>query len=150
MRKSASVADDLGKMNILQGVIKILEAGNIKTVVDLSHSHGTFGAYYFRALRYPKGRLTVELRQHEGTLAPHRITAWIRTLVGIIKFVENTSDDAFLRLLVAGIRNDTEEKHKSGGFSVVSLLRMIGLPDSVMYYQDKLHLHNIFPEEESV
>jgi hypothetical protein len=73
---------------------------------------------------------TIEFRQHEGTLEPERIRAWITTVVGIINFADTTDQDSLKQLF---------RKAEDDEWTVIDLFRSMHLGEQADYYQDKLN-----------
>ena len=58
-------------------------------------------------------KLTIEFRQHEGSLNAPAITAWIETVVGLINFVQDVHPSS-LAALLSVVENETWEKEGDG------------------------------------
>jgi len=127
-----------------------------------------FNGISFLQLDYPKP--TIEFRQHEGTMDGERVFQWVKLVVGMVSFIENEEHGAFVNLLTKA--TDKEKWEKSGDgqdaqreaemepipadrfFTVIVLLRHMGLNEQADYYQDKVYKHNIpmvipFPQTKS-
>ncbi|KAH0553415.1 hypothetical protein GP486_006513 [Trichoglossum hirsutum] len=74
---------------------------------------------------------TVEFRQHEGTLEEDRMVMWVRLAAGMVKGAFEVSD-RFCSNLMNG---------KGANFTILELLRSLGMHDIADYYKDKLHWH---------
>ncbi|KAE9380580.1 hypothetical protein N431DRAFT_552712 [Stipitochalara longipes BDJ] len=97
---------------------------------------------------------TIEFRQHEGTLAAPRVINWIRTLVGIINFVDTADPESFRYLLhkageerwqKEGTPKDAEQHDKfgpvpaEGSFTAIDLLQYMHLDEQAGFYSNKIH-----------
>ncbi|KAG4439690.1 hypothetical protein IFR05_004827 [Cadophora sp. M221] len=104
---------------------------------------------------------TLEFRQHEGTMDGELVVQWVQLLVGMLKFIEDEEYASFAKFLF-----DTAEKEKwqkvgdekdakreasmgptlaDGEFTVIDLLRYIGLNEQADYFKDRVHKHDIPP-----
>ncbi|KUJ12366.1 uncharacterized protein LY89DRAFT_206348 [Mollisia scopiformis] len=103
---------------------------------------------------------TIEFRQHEGTLNPVRAIMWIRTVVGVVDAVRKLPAQESTDLVTicsrekwqkCGDGRDAEREARHGPivaestFTVVDLLRHLGLNEEANYYQDKMFQHD-YPE----
>jgi hypothetical protein len=128
--------------------------------------HGARGACNFRgfinqilgASYLKNNKQTLEFRQHEGTLDPERIINWIKTVVGIVDFVRDTSSKPFLELLAVSTESEKWEKlgdgldskreaemgpiSAEGNFTIMDLLAHMGLWEPYEYYQNRWYKHN--------
>lgn len=61
-----------------------------------------------------KGKVpTIEFRQHEGTLNPDDVVQWIKTVVGIVNYVD-TESDANVDALLERVRDEKWVKQGDG------------------------------------
>ncbi|KAL5318852.1 hypothetical protein ACEPPN_013919 [Leptodophora sp. 'Broadleaf-Isolate-01'] len=104
---------------------------------------------------------TIEFRQHEGTMDGELIVQWVQLLVGMLKFIENEEYASFTGFLFetvgkekwqkVGDGKDAEREASmgptlaDGEFTVIDLLRYIGLNEQADYYKDKVYKHDIPP-----
>jgi hypothetical protein len=96
----------------------------------------------------------VEFRQHEGTLEGPRVTVWIKTLIGIIEFIENVHPVTLFNLLAASCKHEIRDKLGDGNgfdrqeqlepipaevdFTIIHLFEYLSLWDSADHYKDNL------------
>lgn len=104
-------------------------------------------------------RQTVEFRQHRGTIDGREITQWVRTIVGIVGYVETALPVDRHKLLSTIWEEETWEKMGDGkdrqraaelgpaladeGFTIIDLLEHIGLSDQADYYRNRWQKHEI-------
>ncbi|KAH6678450.1 putative amidoligase enzyme-domain-containing protein [Halenospora varia] len=120
-----------------QGLDEILRTKSRKDLLDL-FSGGCRGhrlSYYLGNLIDYKDpgadacqKKTVEYRQHEATLDPIRIGHWIRTCIGLVEFAHTVDTPVLKAFLYARIEDDLSD------FSVVNVLKAVGLPVQARYY----------------
>lgn len=130
-------------------------------VVDFDNEK--YSNYSFRGVKQEavntNGKPTIEFRQHEGTMDGVRIAHWIKTIVGIATYVENANPAEFLNFLKTIWKAEKWEKRGDGqdvlraaakgpiladkGFTIIDLLRHMGLDAQADYYNDKWMKHNI-------
>lgn len=150
----------------LAGVSKILAIPDIKELADQCSEYRNVRQYkpssynirgpvlLSRGVRDEKP--TIEFRQHEGTLDGEAIVMWIKTVIGIVNFLYNVRSDALGKLLLK-CQNETWEKLGDGedaqrernhgpilaerDFTIIHLLRYIGLDVPAAYYETKWHKH---------
>lgn len=132
----------------LEGILKCLEAKDIEDLYELNDVVYRTQAYNFQnALRLevdgevdPCIKQTVEFRQHEGTLDGERIQAWILTVVGLVQYAQNAEFDpvSFRQLLLTaryeGIGREKEATLCEGGFTIIDLLKILGLFQPALFY----------------
>ncbi|PBP20926.1 hypothetical protein BUE80_DR008253 [Diplocarpon rosae] len=125
---------------------------------------GKMGNYNFNGVStLPRraARPTIEFRQHEGTCDGERIIQWVKTVVGMLEFVESEDYASFADLLTTVTQNETWTKQGDGkdvereeqmgptladrGWTVIDLLEHIGLQEQADYYRGKTHKHNMPP-----
>ncbi|PMD35581.1 hypothetical protein L207DRAFT_637921 [Hyaloscypha variabilis F] len=97
---------------------------------------------------------TIEFRQHEGTLDAGRVVNWIRTVVGIVNFVDTAELDSLSYLLrkagdekwqKEGGDGDAEQLQKfgpipaEGNFTIIDLFRFMQLDDLATFYSNAIH-----------
>jgi hypothetical protein len=101
---------------------------------------------------------TVKFRQHEGTLEGPRVTVWIKTLIGIIEFIENVHPVTLFNLLATACKHEKWEKLGDGtdfdteqrlgpilaesDFTIIHLPEYLSLWDSAHHYKGKMHQHS--------
>jgi len=104
------------------------------------------------------GTGTVKFRQHEGTLEGPRVTVWIKTLIGIIEFIENVHPVTLFNLLAASCKHEIRDKSGDGNgtgrqeqlqpipaeidFTIIHLFEYLSLWDSADHYKNKLFKHS--------
>lgn len=103
---------------------------------------------------------TIEFRQHEGTLDAEAVTNWIKTVVGIVNFVDNAPQGDIAALLSIaeyehwqklGDGYDGRREQRLGpvvaekGFTVIDLLKTIGLFSPALYYK-RYGIHRVGTE----
>jgi hypothetical protein len=79
---------------------------------------------------------TAEFRQHEGTLDGKRVTNWITTVVGIMRFCQD-SDSVWLNQFF-NHHAAVEEDKPAATLTVLELLEGLGLHDQVEFYRTRL------------
>jgi hypothetical protein len=100
---------------------------------------------------------TIEFRQHQGTLNFSRVTAWIKTLVGIVDAVRKLPEAEFQNL-VNICANEVWQKHGDGEddarqskfgltladstFTIVDLLEYLGLDEPAAFYRTRGLYHH--------
>ena len=98
----------------------------------------------------PHAKLTVEFRQHAGSVDGQEIQNWVRTVVGIVGFVVD-SDPRALKGLFSLVGNETLDAENGATvepvlaeteFTIIDLLRHMDLNIPAAYYQQK-GLHKI-------
>ncbi|KAJ5054736.1 uncharacterized protein L3040_001002 [Drepanopeziza brunnea f. sp. 'multigermtubi'] len=99
---------------------------------------------------------TIEFRQHKATLFGERVTMWIETVAGVVRFVKNAEKIDLLNLFELlkhekweklGDGNDAQREEIMGpiladhGFTIIDLLRHTGLEKQADYYEDQWNTH---------
>jgi hypothetical protein len=100
---------------------------------------------------------TIEFRQHNGTMDGEEITMWVRTLVGILTFVESGNPLALTDLMAYAWRAEKWEKVEDESenqrtkeigstfadeeFTIIDLCEYLGLAEQAAYYKDRWHKH---------
>lgn len=82
-------------------------------------------------------KLTIEFRQHEGTLDGERVINWVKTVVGLLEFAEDC-DPVFLTAFVTEYAMLEDSGH-GGMYDIVDLLRDIGLDEPATFYEERRH-----------
>lgn len=139
----------------LEGVLACLEAEDTDDLAEINGVADERGqAYNFQpALLWLQGeKSTVEFRQHEGTLDGEAVTMWIRTVVGLVEYAR----DAVLRpaeftdlLMIARYEEIGDKSNPllcEEGFTVIDLLKLLGLFRSALFYK-KRGLHGPYRPE---
>lgn len=101
-------------------------------------------------------RPTIEFRQHKATLDGEEVTMWIETVAGVVQFVKD-ADVTDLLCLFELLKHEKWEKLGDGkdgerekamgrivadyGFTIIDLLRHIGLEKQAAYYESWWHPH---------
>lgn len=101
--------------------------------------------------------VTIEFRQHAGTLDGQAICMWVRTLAGFVKFIEEVSPESFVDFIGTIMEAELWEKEHDGKdaereakygpipadgpFTIIDLLQHIGLEKEAEYYKDKWVIH---------
>ncbi|KAI9811729.1 MAG: hypothetical protein M1827_005274 [Pycnora praestabilis] len=124
---------DLSAMDIAFDIDNLIKVDEIIEGFGGKARNG-FKAYNLYALRHYR---TVEFRQHAGTLDPDRITNWIQFVAGLVRWAHWAWIFGCLPLVskYAG----TDEAFET--FSVLDLMREVGLGALVPYYKDKVNDH---------
>lgn len=112
------------------------------------------------------GKPTIEFRQHQGTLDPERICAWVKLLMGIVAYCRDVDQLDFLDLVteaafdekwsVGPNREDNNMNRARYGpvpaestFTIIDLLTSICLDDSVInYYNVAARRHPLVDKNE--
>ncbi|KUJ13247.1 uncharacterized protein LY89DRAFT_753820 [Mollisia scopiformis] len=111
---------------------------------------------------------TIEFRQHEGTLSGTRAVMWTRTVVGILEYIMRTPQEELMDLMVTSCKHELWEKTgdqrrgefladgqkefnmgpipAESSFTIIDLLRRIGLDDCADYYDGKVLKHDMMPD----
>jgi len=76
---------------------------------------------------------TIEFRQHASTLDGEETVMWIKTVVGLLEFARDVDEVQFTKLMIEFAEVGPEE------FTVVQLLRKIGLKEQASYYSTRLY-----------
>lgn len=140
----------------------------LKELVSRVHigRDGKDGNYNFNGmadLGLDNPKPTIEFRQHEGTMDRERIVQWVKLLVGALTFVENEVYESYVNFLITIAEQETWQKSgdrldvgkeipldpilADGAFTVIDLLRYIGLTEQVDYFQDKVLKHDILAQK---
>ncbi|KAK7991299.1 hypothetical protein PG988_000093 [Apiospora saccharicola] len=92
-------------------------------------SNYNFNSYLVARSSPPRGNVTVEFRQHEGTLDARRIEAWARLCVGIAEWAAfDMTEDQLAQVVAATERVEREQhQHQHQQEEVVEALRRDGL-----------------------
>lgn len=77
-----------------------------------------------------KAKMTIEFRQHEGTLDSERVAHWVNVCVGLVEFADTVDSDLLESFLHRHI-DDNEE------YNVIDLLRAIAQPAAADFYEKK-------------
>jgi Putative amidoligase enzyme len=85
---------------------------------------------------------TIEFRQHESTIDGQRIVHWIKFCVGLVQFAYTVPFSILEPFLQAHIDDSAED------FSVVPLLKAIGLPSQMLFYGMSLPHQDVQSEEQ--
>jgi hypothetical protein len=80
-------------------------------------------------------KVTLEFRQHEGTLDGPRTVSWVQTVVGLFEFADDCD-----RFWLAAFLMEHAELEDAGRklYEIVDLLRDIGLEEPAEFYADGL------------
>jgi hypothetical protein len=123
----------------------------------LSRSELAYG--FIRAATYEQPLGTIEFRQHEATLEAEPVLVWIKTVVGIVSWLREASGSEVQDLLAIAEREKWAAEGEEGGahdakmmkkfgpafadgeFTLVDLLRRLGLEDPADYYTGRLYCH---------
>lgn len=100
--------------------------------------HGKM-AYHFDQAWRSDGKLTIEFRQHEGTLDGRRAVMWIRTVVGIVRFLERLNARQWLAFLEEHVGKSVKE------FGIVELLLQLDLKAEAAFYAKQLDQEGLLP-----
>lgn len=76
---------------------------------------------------------TIEFRQHTSRLDAEEMVMWIKTVVGLVEFARDVHEVEFTKLMLEFAEVGPEE------FTVVQLLRKIGLTEQARYYSTRLY-----------
>ncbi|PSS20077.1 hypothetical protein M430DRAFT_41435 [Amorphotheca resinae ATCC 22711] len=124
----------------------------------------------------PNCKPTIEFRQHQGTMDPRATIMWVKTMVGIMEFLRDVQPADFTSLLSIvehehwekqpdqpekehdyyeeerDSKHDVECERDMGpilaesGFTVIDLLRTMGLHEPARYYKQRgLYKHRALP-----
>lgn len=92
-----------------------------------------------RALALPGTKKTIEFRQHESTVDPNRIRAWIELVVQMVAKVESYNPNQLDRLMLQHYGANHSETNP-GQCTTIQLFRLLGISEAVVaFYQDKLY-----------
>ncbi len=85
----------------------------------------------------PRNKVTLEFRQHEGTLDGPRTVAWVQTVVGIFEFAAESD-----KFWMAAFLMEHAELEDGGEklYEIEDLLRDIGLKEPAEFYAARPHL----------
>ncbi|KAK8115664.1 amidoligase enzyme-domain-containing protein [Apiospora sp. TS-2023a] len=90
-------------------------------------SNYNFNSYLVARSSPPRGNVTVEFRQHEGTLDARRIEAWARLCVGITEWAAFDMTEDQLGQVVAATERVEREQQQHQQEEVIDALRRDGL-----------------------
>jgi hypothetical protein len=102
-----------------------------------SYGKDAYNTRNLREARFFKHKVTLEFRQHEGTLDGPRTIAWVQTVVGILEFAADCD-----RFCMAAFLMEHAEIEDRGGklYEIEELLRDIGLEESATFYASRPQL----------
>ena len=115
-------------------------------LVDAPSGQGRL-AYNLRSLKFstwmPNKKETIEFRQHESTVEAERVLHWIKLCVSLVEFARTIPFQVLEPFLQAHIDDSAED------FSIVQLLKAIGLPSQMLFYGMSLPQQDVQPEEQN-
>lgn len=117
-----------------QGLKKLIELRDQNTCERIVTSMGTNNmdrlAYNIKNLDEVKcdPKMTVEFRQHEGTLSVERTIHWINVCAGLVEFAEMADPNELDEFLWSHIDDKNED------YTAIDLLRAIGRPAEADFY----------------
>ncbi|MCJ1283247.1 hypothetical protein MMC26_002575 [Xylographa opegraphella] len=79
-------------------------------------------------------KMTIEFRQHEGSVDPERIINWVKFVTGLVSFSHAVSTAQHLWLWMTYSRDQT--------YTVLDFMKAIGKDELVSYYRPKLYLRS--------
>jgi hypothetical protein len=130
----------------LEGILECLKAEDkldLSSLNNVANNRGQTYNFQQTILVSELTKRTVEFRQHEGTLNGERVLIWIRTVVRLVEFASGAEFNpaAFTELLLIAQYEEIEEKSESplceNGFTVIDLLKCLGLYRSALFYQQR-------------
>lgn len=146
----------------LTGVIHFLNGESIGEVVKQASRNTTGNVYKFcqynftgifnRAKGIKKSKATIEFRQHEGSMSAIAVVQWIKTVVGIVDYIQQVDNGSLTELLrivehetweKLGDGEDDEREREHGPilaeshFTIVHLLRHMLLWGPATYYSTR-------------
>ena len=136
--KSPSQSKVLESWNILDRLLQTEECDDIPSLMEtINPRRNREWAYNFQNLLQPMHQLkpreptlTIEMRQHPGSLDAQDIITWADFTIGLLNFAHEAPSPQVLMLCV--------QYSTDPDFTVLDLMRVIGKPHIIAYYQDKL------------
>jgi hypothetical protein len=136
--QNASVVDILTKIWMEKSKDTLLR------LMSDTHSASYMEAYYTGNMqpsawsgKLNDTKVTVEFRQHEGTLDGPRTVSWVQTVVGLLEFADDCD-----RFFLAAFLMEHAELEGAGEklYEIEDLLRDIGLEEPADFYASRPHL----------
>ncbi|KAH8594351.1 hypothetical protein B0O99DRAFT_183771 [Bisporella sp. PMI_857] len=126
------------KLSPLEVVTLIMEAESVdKIASQILHNYHHEAAYSMKGIvDFKRGNVrqkkpTIEFRQHQGTLDGLGVRNWIKVVAGIVRYAKGVYLSQLYNLIC--------KISPKSRFTVIDLLKEIGLHDSATYYQDRLY-----------
>jgi len=123
--------------------LRMLEIEQCRTEIDLidlmNPKSGRECAYNFTNLESGVGKgnkLTIEFRQHAGSVDPRTIINWAKFVVALVEYSHKVSESQHVIFCV--------EKSQDPSYTIFDLMTTIGMGDLVEFYRGKTFDHKTF------
>lgn len=147
LRASSVLSRGRGRLSGIEILSRVLRETHASTffrlVSDAAPGNTHIEAYNVRNLHprrcpAPVDMLTVEFRQHEGTLDGDRAVEWIKTVVALVAWIEDVDALALTDFVTQVAAREDSRSAACPPYDVIDLLNDIGLEGPAAYWDDAI------------